>query len=248
MIVRDAGTGWQVVLQTDHADLSAAFARQWADTGARHESLIVATERHDDGWAVWEQAPLIEPETSKPVGFLEVDVPAHLAFYRAAIAAVSGEDAYAGLLVSMHGAGIYRQRYGADPGLKLAHADEVRELVDAFVAEQEGAYEARMAAVGVEDELRLADYQRLQLYDRLSLHFCLRNAEGGEGGEVAEYRLEPRGPWQAVIEPYPFLDSPARFPLLRRLVPKQAWTQASFGTAFPQLTPERVEITLRRPE
>ena len=246
MIVRDTGAGWQVVLQTDHADLSAAFARQWADTGARHESLIVATERHDDGWAVWEQAPLIEPETSKPVGFLEVDVPAHLAFYRAAIAAVSGEDAYAGLLVSMHGAGIYRQRYGADPGLKLAHAEEVRELVDAFVAEQEGAYEARMAAVGIEDELRWADYQRLQLYDRFSLYFCLSDVEGGQGGEVAGFRFEPLGGWRAALEPYPFLESPARFSLLRRLVPKQAWTQQDFRDAFPALAAERVEFTLER--
>ena len=30
MIVRDLGDAWQVVLQTDHADLSAAFARAWA--------------------------------------------------------------------------------------------------------------------------------------------------------------------------------------------------------------------------
>lgn len=248
MIVRDAGTAWQIVLQTDHADLSAGFARAWADTGERHASLIVATERHDDGWAVWEQAPRIHPETSRPVGFLEVDVPAHLAFYRAAIAAVSDGDAYAGLLVSMHGAGIYRQRYGADPGLKLVHADEARELVDAFVAEQEAAYGGRMDAIGVADELRFADYTRLQLYDRLSLHFCLRDAEGGEGGDVAEYSLEPRGPWRAAIEPYPFVESPSRFSLLRRLLPKQAWTQASFAAAFAELPSERVEITLERGE
>ena len=246
MIVRDAGSAWQVVLQTDHADLSAGFARQWADAGARHASLVVATERHDDGWAVWEQAPQIDPETSRPVGFLEVDVPSHLAFYRAMIAAVSDDDPYAGLLVSMHGAGIYRQRYGADPGLKLVHADEVRELVDAFVAEQEGGYASRMAAVGVDDDLRLADYGRLQLYDRLSLYFCLRDVENGEGGAVAELTLEPRGPCRAAIDPYPFLESPARFSLLRRLVPKQTWTQATFREAFPRLPSERLEITLER--
>ena len=50
-----------------------------------------------------------------PVTFLDVRVPAHLAFYRAGIAAIGDEDAYAGLLVSMHGAGIYQQRYGEDP-------------------------------------------------------------------------------------------------------------------------------------
>ena len=54
-------------------------------------------------------------------------VPAHLAFYRACIAAVSDQDPYAGLLVSMHGAGIYRGRYGTQPSLKITYADEVRD-------------------------------------------------------------------------------------------------------------------------
>ena len=246
MIVREAGASWQVVLQTDHADLSAAFARQWADTGPRHESLLVAAERHDDGWAVWEQAPLIEPETGKPLNFLDVQVPAHLAFYRAGIAAVSDADAYAGLLVSMHGAGIYRQRYGTQPELQLTHAAEAKALVDAFVAEQEGAFEARAAPLGIGDELRWADYHRLQLYDRFSLYFCLSDVAGGEAGEVAGFRFTPLEGWRVALDPYPFVESPARFSLLRRLVPKRQWTQRDFGDAFPGLPLERVELTLER--
>ena len=73
MIVRDLGDAWQVVLQTDHADLSGAFARAWADAASRHDSLVVAAERHDDGWAVWEQSPRVDGD-GKPVNFLEVDV------------------------------------------------------------------------------------------------------------------------------------------------------------------------------
>ena len=111
MIVRDAGAAWQVVLQPEHAELSEEVARAWADRGPRHESVVLAARRHDDGWATWERSPMVDGE-GKPVSFLDVHVPAHLAFYRAGIAAVTDEDAYAGLLVSMHGAGIYRQRYG----------------------------------------------------------------------------------------------------------------------------------------
>ena len=33
MIVRDLGSAWQVVMQTDHADLAAGFAHAWADPG-----------------------------------------------------------------------------------------------------------------------------------------------------------------------------------------------------------------------
>jgi hypothetical protein len=243
MIVRDAGDAWQVVLQTDHADLSGAFARAWSDRAPGHDALVVAAERHDDGWAVWEQAPRID-ESGKPVNFLDVDVRSHLAFYRAGIAAIADEDAYAGLLVSMHGAGIYRQRYGEDPGLRLAHADEVMELVDAFVAEQEASHAARAAAAEVDDDLRWADYRRLQAYDRLSLLFCMRDLAASEPFEIGAFRIEPRGPWTIGIDPFPFSGGGLELRLARRLVPKQAWTQAAFREAFPQLQVEHVRITV----
>jgi hypothetical protein len=245
VIVRDAGDAWQVVLQTDHADLAAGFARAWAEQGPRHGSLVLAAERHDDGWAVWEQSPLVDADGA-PVNFLDVRVPAHLAFYRAAIAAIADEDDYAGLLVSMHGAGIYRQRYGEDPGLALTHAAEVAPLVEAFVAEQEASAAERMAAAGVDEALRWADYRRLQAYDRLSLLFCLRDLERSEPFELGAFRVVPRGPWRIALEPYPLLDGPQQLALVRRLVPKRAWTQAAFRDAFQRLPPERVEILVER--
>jgi hypothetical protein len=232
VIVRDAGDAWQVVLQTDHADLSGAFARVWEEQGARHGSLVIAAERHDDGWAVWEQAPRVD-ETGKPVNFLDVDVRSHLAFYRAGIAAVTEHDAEAGLLVAMHGAGIYRQRYGLDHGLALTRAPEVQELVDAFVAEQEAKF-------GGDPGERRGDYELLQVYDRLSLYVCMRDLEAGEKAEFQDYRLEPLAPWRVRVSPYPFTESPASFTLVRRVIPK--------GTARDVLVaePERIAIILER--
>ena len=222
MIVRDNGDGWQVVLQIDHEDLSGAFARAWADQGTRHGSLAIAAARHDDGWAVWERAPVVDAGSGKPVNFLDVDVSSHLAFYRAGIAAVTEHDPYAGLLVSMHGAGIYRQRYGRDPSLGLSRAAAAQKLVDDFVAEQENGYDARVAAVGVSDEERWSDYELLQLYDRLSLYFCMRDVEsdGAEPVELQGHTLELLSPWRVRMSPYPFAESPARFELVRRLLPK----------------------------
>jgi Protein of unknown function (DUF3891) len=212
VIVRDLGDAWQVVLQTDHADLSGAFARAWRTP--LPESLLIATERHDDGWAVWEQAPRVDQE-GKPVNFLEVDIRSHLAFYRAGIAAITEQDTDAGLLVSMHGAGIYRRRYGLDPGLGLARAAEARAEVDAFVAEQEAKF-------GGDPGDRRDEYELLQLFDRLSLYFCMRDAENGEPEpvELQGYTLEATGPWQVRITPYPFADGPATFSLKRRVIAK----------------------------
>jgi Protein of unknown function (DUF3891) len=232
MIVRDAGDVWHVVLQTDHADLSGAFARAWAEQSPGHDSLVVAAERHDDGWAVWEQAPRVDQD-GKPVNFLDVDVRSHLAFYRAGIAAIAEQDPDAGLLVAMHGAGIYRQRYGLDPGLALTRAPEVQELVDAFVAEQEATF-------GGGPGSRQGDYALLQLYDRLSLYFCMRDVEAGEAAELQGYRLEPLGPWRVRLTPYPFGESPGTFSLVRRLVPKGT-TDDVLGVAR-----QRAEITLER--
>jgi hypothetical protein len=241
VIVRDRGDDWQVVLQIDHADLSGDLARAWSDQGSRHGSLANAAARHDDGWAVWERAPIVGAD-GKPVNFLDVDVRSHLAFYRAGIAAITEQDPYAGLLVSMHGAGIYRQRYGRDPALGLSRAAAEQELVDAFVAEQEDGYEARVATTGTSEEERWRDYELLQLYDRLSLYFCMRDvdADGGEPIELQGYTLELLEPWRVRMEPFPFGDSPARFSLVRRLMPKN-------GRAEVLATPaERVELTIER--
>jgi hypothetical protein len=232
MIVRDNGDTWQVVLQTDHADLSGALARAWAEQSRHHGSLVVAAERHDDGWAVWEQSPRVDGH-GKPVNFLEVDIRSHLAFYRACIAAVTEQDADAGLLVSMHGAGIYRQRYGLDPALGLARAAEAQDEVDAFVAEQEAKFGGDLGD-------RRGDYELLQIYDRLSLYFCMRDVEAGEEAELQGYRLEPVAPWHVRLDPYPFRESPARFSLVRRRMPKNGAVDV---LATP---PEQVGITIER--
>ena len=210
MIVRDLRDAWQIVLQTDHADLSAAFARAWKTP--LPPSLVTATERHDDGWAVWEQAPRVGADGA-PVNFLDVEIRSHLAFYRAGIAAITEQDPDAGLLVSMHGAGIYRQRYGLDPALGLARRGELQDEVEAFVAEEESKF-------GGSPGDRQADYELLQLFDRLSLYFCMRDVVGGEAAELQSYRLEPVGPWRVRMDPYPFAESLSHFSLLRRILPK----------------------------
>jgi hypothetical protein len=260
MIVRDRGDSWQVVLQPDHADLAAQFARAWGGDGFTAPtplaSVVVATARHDDGWAVWERAPALDREEVAPRNFLDVEVPSHLAFYRAMIAAVLDQDPYAGLLVSMHGAGIYRGRYGTQPSLKLTFADEVRDQVEAFVTEQEELQKRLVARLGVSEEERWTNYRLLQVYDRLSLYFCLRDVEAGEpdtvepvprdyqGGEAA-VSVEPAGAWRVNVDPYPFAESPATFRLVRRLLPKEGKRDGeSFRREFAAAVPEDVEITI----
>jgi hypothetical protein len=248
VIVRDAGEAWQIVLQPDHADLSAQFVDAFAERPEPFASVRIAAARHDDGWTVWERAPGLDPDGERPRSFLDVQVPLHLAFYRACVAAVSEQDAYAGLLVSMHGAGIYRRRYGLDPDLELTFAREVSDLVDAFVLEQVQSHPDRIAELGIPDAERWRNYELLQLVDRLSLHFCMRDVER-DAAELQGHRLEPAGPWRVRMAPYPFGESPARFSLLRRVLPKRGWpSEDEFREEFFALEPERTEVVIERGE
>ena len=246
MIVCDLDDRWQIVLQTDHADLSGDLARAWAERDERSDSLVTAAERHDDGWAVWEQAPMCDPSTGRPINFLDVGVLAHLAFYRAGIAAIGEQDPYAGLLVSMHGAGIYRGRYGTQPDLKLTFADDAREQVDAFVAEQERSLDARGERLGITVEERRRDYERLQIFDRTSLLFCTNNALAPPASAFQGYRFEPDSPGAVRVTPFPFEASEQTFTLLRRVLPKRRWPDsAAFRADFFAAEPERTRIAIR---
>jgi len=245
MIVCDLGDRWQIVMQTDHADLSGELARRWKTRSERPDSVAIAAERHDDGWAVWEQAPMCDLETGKPVNFLDVGVLSHLAFYRAGIAAITEQDPYAGLLVSMHGAGIYRGRYGLQPELKLTFAEGARKQIDAFVAEQEETFPARDAEIGVTAEQRRGDYELLQIYDRMSLLFCMNDALAPPASEFSGYRFRPDGAATISIDPFPFAGE-ERFSLLRRVIPKTRWdNETDFRTQLLRTEPDRISITVR---
>jgi Protein of unknown function (DUF3891) len=264
VLVRDRGEMWQLVRQPDHADLSGQFARAWGGADVEplrgRGSMELAATRHDDGWAVFDRRPSWDPENARPRNFLDVPVRAHLAFYRACIEVVSGEDAYAGLMVSMHGAGIYNGRYGTQPGLMLSFAASEQEAVDAFVREQEESHPGRIEQAGVDDVELWVNYRLLQIYDRLSLSLCLRewessNAEPdsiepcplGYAGDEAELRLMPLGPWRIRIEPYPFVESPARFTVVRKLLLKGAYHgNEDFRGAYFATRAQLVDITTER--
>jgi hypothetical protein len=246
MIVCDLGDRWQIVLQTDHADLSGDIAVRWAERSERSDSLGIAARRHDDGWAVWEQAPMCDAATGKPLNFLDVGVLAHLAFYRAGIAAITEQDGYAGLLVSMHGAGIYRGRYGEQPELGLTFAAAAPEQVSAFVAEQESTYAEREEGIGVSTTEREHDYRLLQIYDRLSLLFCMNDALAPPASEFSGYRFDPDGPGAIRMSPFAFAPEEQRFSLLRRVMPKRAWPDGdAFREEFFATEPERISISVR---
>ena len=264
VIVLDAGDAWQVVLQPDHGDLAGQLAEAWGNdhfaTSAHRSSLALAATRHDDGWAVWERWPQLDGDEGKPMQFLDVHIRSHLAFYAAAITDITDQDPYAGLMVAMHGAGLYRERYGTQPGLRNRWADLYRDEIEAFVASVETTYPARVAELGIDEDERWASYKLLQVYDRLALYFSgLFAVTMGDVQEVAPTPLDyngaettlrieplsnfaPYSPTHVRIAPFPFAEAPARFTLERRLLPKRNWTPGEFRAAFRSAPVERLEL------
>jgi hypothetical protein len=260
MLVRDAGDAWQIVLQTDHGRLAGDFARAWRPVPERMRSLEVVADRHDDGWFVWEQEPGLD-ERGRPCGYLDVEVRSHIAFYRAAITAITEQDPFAGLIVSMHGAGIYQSRYGLQPSLRMSLAGRARELVDEFVAEEERSHPERAAALGLGEQERWDAYRHLQAWDQLSLYACLNDldAEAGDDGDApyssipaapredgeATLRLRARAARRVEVDPFPFGDGSVSFSLVRRMVPKREWADADvFRADFHAAEPERLSFEM----
>jgi uncharacterized protein DUF3891 len=256
LLVRDAGDAWDIVLQTEHGELAGRFAAEWSPRPEPFESLHTVARRHDDGWFIWERGPCLDPE-GRPANFLDVPVPIHLAFYKAAIVSVTAEDPYAGLILSMHGAGIYKYRYGLQSDLRMRFVDEVAMDAQAFVAAQEEDHPRRRAELGIDEDEAWRAYHLLQAWDRLSLHVCLRDIEAGESETIpavpfadgaVELRLEPAGPRRITVDPWPFGQSKVEVDVERRSVPKELWaSDREFRTAFFATPAERVRVAFEVP-
>jgi hypothetical protein len=211
VIVADLGDRYQFVTQPDHAELAGQFADHWGGAAARpepFESLVLAAYRHDVGWEAYDRRPRLD-EDEEPVDFRGMPADPWIPLYEDGIEAVVDLDRYAGVLVSLHGAGLRNQRYGLSPewpetppafeGFVDAEQRRQRELLGDLLASPGGdsadaesplsaGAETTLAAMHDPDEVpdddagRLwDDYRRLQAWDALSLSFCITESPPGYG-------------------------------------------------------------------
>lgn len=189
MIVRrteTAGRGGTLYLirQLDHSALSGEFARRWGHPPfappSPLDAVVLAASRHDEGWRDQDSQPLYDDRAKAPAHFRDLDVRRHIPFYRDGIRRIVEMDPYAGLLVSMHGSGIYEGRYGAGPIRMTTQTEDVRAEMDAFVEEQETLQtRLRRRLWGGSGRRRRFEakvwfhYELLQVWDLLSLFVCI---------------------------------------------------------------------------
>lgn len=271
MLVAETEAGYRFVTQPDHALLAGQFADRWGSEAVSppeaRPAATLAAYHHDDGWARYDRRPHLDAD-GDPVDFTELPPATWIDLYAGGIDSVVALDALAGLLVSMHGAGLRRRQYGLSPSW--------RDLPPAFgdFVDREESRQRELAAelleagrLTDEDHELLAtlhdrgepaagqssplwrDYQRLQAWDVLSLAFGTTVEPPGyqdvgpvptrDGGEV-RLRIEPLGDGRYGIEPYPFDTDPLDVWVPTRNVGgEDAVDERSLALAFSRAEPTR---------
>jgi hypothetical protein len=244
--------GWWLIRHPDHAFLAGQFAEHWgnevfAKPDPRND-VIEGIRRHDDGWSVRDQAPLItragKPSAfgadlvGKYTAFEEIDLPDYLGVRGRAMEVVAADNPYAAILISMHTCNLLTEHADRST-IKPAELP----LLDEFVANQrrrQSELKAACAASGrftpaaLAEETFLRYFRLLQACDNLSLLSCvdfdgpasLLHPLATNDGGTKTVSVKRVGPRQFQLAPYPF-DTPS----LSFQIPGRRVTGDTFATA-----------------
>lgn len=258
-----------VVTQPDHGDLAGQFAAHWGNSQFQEpaplEDMVVAATAHDNGW--WEQdnRPTVDPSNEAAHDFSTLPYTDHVALYRRGINRSIDDNPYTGLMVCMHGVGLYKQRYGTDPSLvRQPRNTEEATAVQELIHEQEAVQENLRTQLNQHpqynslssDDYIWTNYKLLQIWDRLSLLLCLRGAADFSLSPVPTTYNDPESSLtvtplpdnELAVSPYPFRESPIDFHVRARIMPDQPYGDARrFKEAYYRA--QRFDLTyiLRRP-
>lgn len=246
-----------VVRQPDHGVQTGLFASRWGNENTPpfdpRQQVIDAGTRHDNGWAAWEASPTMDPETGQPWAFFKLTPHEHVPLYRRGIQMAADHDPTTGLLVSMHGAGLYNDRYGTFRLAERNLSPAERDLVEEFLAEQatfqqslgERALQRELHSHVTTDPKVWYNYLLLQVWDRLQLQFAWRLGADGEiaplpypDGTTGALKVTNLGELSVRLDPYPFDTAPLMFPMAARLLPDRRYRNAEEFLAEMAKTPE----------
>lgn len=261
MIVSARAGGMLLVRQVDHQDQCGLMADAWGNGGFERPEpygpVALAARVHDEGWRAWEREPGVDGDGA-PVNFSDIDRTTHVALYREGIREAAARDDRAGLLVSLHGQGLYEGRRGLDPGPPTPR-EERPPAVRAFLAEQDEVQRGLRERIGPGPELDAwawAGYRLLQTWDVMSLFLTwARLWDRGEvalpqtpravGDPGAEVRLRRRDE-EVTCGPWPFRDRAVELPVAGRTVPARPYASAAdLAAEIARSRPQTLRFRLR---
>lgn len=248
--------------QPEHARMTGELVEAWGGNGFEPvgpiDAVRLAAEMHDAGWAEFDAEPLVNPATQRPYSFLDIPQNVHVAAHTRTVERASQADPYAGLLTSLHSAGLYRRRYGYLPHIPFRPvAPEHEAAVDRFLAEQDQLQDDLQYLLRPEAEELWTHYRWFQLWDALSLYVCMLHAENvGDGLLLARVPFRPGGPETDLhlkalgdarfgVAPWPFKPAQLALRWQARLLPDQPYTSdAALRAAYAAAPLQQQTVTL----
>ena len=159
MILRPDGLG---VPQTAHSTLAGRLAEAWEiDGDLPAPELRAAAALHDVGWADWERAPRLDPDTGRPPAFHELPGHEHAEIWTRGTDTAATFGRWVGLLVSLHCTRLMGRRRRAGSA-----GPEVEALVAREVVRQ------RELRAGLDDGVVERASDLIARWDGLSLDLC----------------------------------------------------------------------------
>ena len=271
MLRLETETGWWLITHPDHARLAGAFAEAWgnADFAAPspRENVLLGIRCHDDGWTQRDACPQITRQgkpsafstelVGKYSAFEEIDLEDYLAVRDRAVRLIANEDAYAGLLVSLHTFNLLSER--ADRS--TIRPDQLPPL-DAFLKAQAELQQQLLSTIRSsaqftseeKDETRIRDHFRmLQATDNLSLLGCVGFMKPAtllhplplKDGSYTQVEVTAIDERCFRLSPYPFGKSPLAFEFPARHVAGKTFTSAEdLQEMFRAAAVEMLTVTL----
>lgn len=240
-----------VVLQTDHSRVAGQLAAHWSnDMFAEPKpwfSMILAAQEHDTGWWEWELKPTLNDQARPPDYISGGGIPrdVHVAFDRNGIKRVLEQDRYAGLMVSMHQAGLNNQGFGMLPHMPDRSgvpevAQFIREQEELRVTLTEELSRSEAFAPYVSEEQLWTNYKLIEVFDQLAQILCnryplnsaerkngppavLKHVPVAPGADDATLSIEMVDERRAVLRPYPFDVDPLALSFPARLVSNRTY-------------------------
>jgi hypothetical protein len=271
MLRMETETGWWLITHPDHARLAGDFAAAWGNERFRRPEprarVLKGIACHDDGWMVRDAHPSVTRQgrpsafstelVGKYSAFEEIDIADYLAVRDRAVRTIAEEDAYAGLLISMHTYSLlteHADRATIAPD-DLVLLDEFLERLRAYQGELRRAIAADSAlAEGERSEQAVLEHFRLlQACDNLSLLTCVAFGAPADllhplplnDGGTAEVEVTPIAERHFRLTPWPFAEPEVEFAFPARHVAGRLFgDSAELEAVFAAAPVERLTVRL----
>lgn len=228
--------------------------------------MTILAAEHDLCWVYHDHRPRLEPNSGKPYDYATLPYAQHTALYREGARYLAEREPYAGLLLSLHGTGIYNGRHGTDAEMvRPIRSDEEDRAVKAYLEDGE-SFRSRLSEqiqrAGGEEADALAppvlwaNYHLMQNWDRLGLLMCKRRDTDFEicptptdaQGSLSQLYFHRIDEYCFRAEPYPFRASPVTFCVKGRYLDCTTFAdEAAYHDALDRAPLEPITFTFQHP-